>query len=296
MPMPNDLVLVRHGESDGNVVTHAARQGDLTGYTEAFATTPGHQWRLTAMGRLQAAVIGAWVTQTFPALTTDQAGVAAPGVDDRAVGDAPERPGTSFDRCYVSPYVRTRETAGHMGLPGSRWLMNRALRERDWGDIGSMPRQRFAANYPDNARMKERDPLYWAPPGGESIAHVAEDRVRNVLATLQRECEGGSVLMVTHGELMWAFRMVLERWNDEDFCRYDKDEAQKIHNCMAWHYTRVNPVTGAIASRLSWVRSATPVIVDGRASVVVTPFRYFPFAGLSSEELLTSVENVPSLP
>ena len=58
MTMPNDLVLVRHGESEGNVATEAAKSGDHHLFTDAYMTTPGHQWRLTERGRYQAATIG----------------------------------------------------------------------------------------------------------------------------------------------------------------------------------------------------------------------------------------------
>ena len=51
MSMPRDLVLVRHGESEGNLATQAARQGDLRFHTDAFTTTPGHRWRQTATGK-----------------------------------------------------------------------------------------------------------------------------------------------------------------------------------------------------------------------------------------------------
>jgi len=48
--MPNDVVLVRHGESEGNVVVEAGKTDDRRHFTDEFMTTPGHLWRLT-MGR-----------------------------------------------------------------------------------------------------------------------------------------------------------------------------------------------------------------------------------------------------
>ena len=129
----------------------------------------------------------------------------------------PDCPG--FDLMVVSPYVRARETAAHLALPDTAWVGNRALRERDWGDIGSMAREEFeqVPRFVENARMRRHDPLYWVAPGGESIAQIAEDRVRNVLDSLHREASDQRVLCVTHRELMWAMRLVLERWSDEEF-------------------------------------------------------------------------------
>jgi broad specificity phosphatase PhoE len=267
--MPDNLVLIRHGQSEGNVATDAAKDGDLQYFTDAFTTTPGHQWRLTDLGREQAAAIGEWVTAQF---------------------------GT-FGRYYVSPYVRTMETAGSLALPGAQWLLNRALRERDWGDIGSMTREVFADRYPDSALQKRIDPLYWKAPGGESIAGVAEDRVRNVLSTLHRECSEADVVAVTHGELMWAFRLVLERWDDGEFVRRDDDKAEKIHNCMALHYTRLDPQTGERAGRLGWLRKARPVPAEDGSGwqVQVGEWLELTKPARSNEELLASIETVPSL-
>lgn len=272
MSMPDNFVLVRHGQSEGNLATDASKDGDDHYYTDAFLTTPGHQWRLTEFGQEQAKTIGVWLAQEFP----------------------------TFDRYYVSPYVRTRETAGTMGLPHAEWMMNRALRERDWGDIGSVPRKDFLTRpeFRENAKMFKMDPLYWMPPGGESIAHVAENRVRNILSTLHRECAEQDVIAVSHGEMMWAFRIMLERWNDEEYIAFDADKSMKIRNCQAIHYTRINPVTGERHKRLAWVRTATPAINEATGTwtdVVVSDWRRFDSALMNNEELLASVKVVPTL-
>lgn len=266
MVMPNDVVLVRHGESEGNVAMEAGKTGDRRHFTDEFMTTPGHQWRLTATGRAQAQAIGAWISEE--------------------IGD--------FDRYYVSPYVRTKETAGHLGLDGAQWRLNRALRERDWGDIGARPIEEFE-NRPEfewSAATKRSDPLYWVAPGGESIAHVAEDRVRNVLDTLHRECADQRVICVCHGEVMWAFRLVLERIDDADFVTLDKDRSEKIRNCTALHYTRVDPDTGQQARRPMWVRRAHPVLGGEGWTVEVGPWRRIEFRLPTNDELLNDVATV----
>lgn len=267
MSMPRDLVLVRHGQSEGNVATTAAKHGNHAYYTDKYMATPGHQWRLTELGRSQAATIGAWITKNLGA----------------------------FDHHYVSPFVRTQETAGNLALPNSQWLLNRALRERDWGDIGSMRKDTFEATYPDNFWMQKNDPLYWTPPGGESIAMVAEDRVRNVLNTWHREASSDRVIAVSHGEAMLAFRLVLERLSDTAFAEIEANDAENIKNCEAFHYTRIDPDTNLTMPRLSFVRRARPVQKDGEWCVEVSPWRQFSSHAYSSEELLANVENVPRL-
>lgn len=272
MSMPRNLVLVRHGQSEGNVATDAAKNGNIQHYTDNFVNTPGHQWRLTEKGRLQAKAIGSWLRSELRA-------------DD-------------YDRAMVSPFVRTRETAAYLGL-NQQWIMNRALRERDWGDIGSVPRTEFETldKYADNFHQRQIDPLYWCPVNGESIAHVAENRVRNVLSTLHRENSMEDVIAVSHGEMMWAFRMVLGYWTDEEFVRRDEDKSQKIHNCQAIHFTRENPYYPTqIAGRISWVRMIRPIINDdGSSTIEVGEWEEIRKPSLSDEELLTSIANVPYL-
>lgn len=303
MGMPDNLVLVRHGESEGNVATTLSKAGDNSWYTDAFTTTPGHQWRLTAKGRQQARTSGEWITRHVTA---------------------------AFDGFYVSPYVRTRETAGTLSLPGARWRLNRALRERDWGDIGSLTKTEFNSSdmFSLSKLMRDIDPLYWVPPGGESIGQVAEDRVRNVLDTLHREQAGKDVICVTHGEAMWAFRLVLERLDDDQFVALDNDKSERIHNCEVIHYTRINPFAtdrqlrrlrkqtrgwaetyprlglllygppdeGVRSRRLSWMRRAYPVIDDnGQWRMEVGEWAEIEFTTRSNDELLDSVADVPSL-
>ncbi len=262
MAMPNDLVLVRHGESEGNLALDAAKRGNDHLYTDEFMTVPGHRWRLTPQGCNQAKAIGEWIGRM-----------------------------DAFDRYYCSPYVRTKETAGHLGLQGAQWRLNRALRERDWGDIGSLPMSKFKkkSRYEDNVRVWKLDPLYWVVPGGESIAQVAEDRVRNVIDTLHRECAGKRVICVCHGEVMWAFRLVLERIDDDDFVKLDADEAEKIHNCSAFHYSRIDPKTGEQKDRLSWVRRAYPVFEEGKWEVKESEWMPVDFRLYSNEALLESL-------
>ena len=89
MSMPLDLYVIRHGESEANVIVQAGEQGDNSLYTQDNVTVPDRSWRLTATGRKQADCIGRW-------LVSQQ---------------------QLFDRYMVSPYVRTRETAAPWPCP-----------------------------------------------------------------------------------------------------------------------------------------------------------------------------------
>lgn len=249
MTTPDDLVLVRHGESVGNVAAHAERAGDLSKYTKEYSSTPGHRWPITATGIAQVGCTGAWLGTEFV-----------------------REDGTLFDQHYASPFTRSRQTAGHLGLMHQRvppvspqWRVNRALRERDWGDVGSISRTEFRSRpeYALSARHQSSNPLYWTPPGGESIAWVAENRVRNVLDTLHREAAGAQVIAVTHGEMMMAFRLVLERLSDTDFEAMVADRSQRPSNGGVLHYSRTGPTERTGHQHLRWLRQAAPVLVEG---------------------------------
>lgn len=231
MAMPNDLVIVRHGHSEGNLVMGNVKKGDDSFLTAEFREVPGHRWRLTSEGREQARAAGEWIRQH---------------IDKR------------FDRYYASPFVRTMETAALLDLTQAEWRLDQRLRERDWGEINSVPPGEHRSLYPQNALIKKIDALYWRPPAGESIADVRL-RVRSFFDTMHRECEGQTVIVVTHGEFMSAARASLEYMSDSDWVAADSDRAFKIHNTHIYHYSRRDPETGEIGKYTNWRRSVCPL-------------------------------------
>lgn len=303
MSMPEHLVLIRHGESEGNVATRAARKGDESAFTDEFVTIPGRKWALTAKGRAQAECVGAWLMDEKRSGSFSRTGIGH---------------SETLARYFASPFTRTKQTAAHLWLldldwrdpktgesRSVRWRLNRTLRERDWGDIETIPQRVFQSDpaYSLNARKKEIDPLYWRPPGGESICDVAENRVRNFLDTLHRECSSHAVFTVTHGEFMRATRLVLERADDETYESWDDDPAQKIHNCEVIHYSRRVPERGflgrfeqpgapsrcwPIRERITYVRRARPVEqADGSFVMQADPWSEISFTEPTNAELLT---------
>lgn len=260
MAMPEELVLVRHGHSEGNLAVDYSKQGDDSFYTPDFRERPGHRWRLTEEGRGQAKTAGQWILKNIS---------------------------EEFDRYYVSPYIRAKETAGLLDLPDAKWRIDPRLRERDWGDISSLPRSEFKKLYPQNAFIKETDALYWRPPGGESIMDVRINRVRSVFDTLHRETPNQKILIVTHGEFIWATRPEIEYMSDEEWLEADNDPLQKINNAQVIHYSKTNPRTGEKDKYLSWVRSICP----WRNSIDIewTPIERYTFA---NEELLEQVAEI----
>ncbi len=230
MAMPNELVLVRHGHSEGNLAVEKSREGNDGLYTSEFREKPAHRWKLTEEGQRQSKITGKWILKNIS---------------------------NKFDRYYVSPFSRTCETAGLLGLPNAEWRIDQRLRERDWGDIGTLPHSEFRDIYPQNAIIKRVDRLYWRPPGGESIADVRQ-RVRDFFDTLHRECDGMRVIVVTHGEFMWAIRAELEYINDKDFIIADENPSLKIYNTHILQYSRKDPISGMYGDYLDWTRNVCP--------------------------------------
>jgi broad specificity phosphatase PhoE len=60
MTMPRDLLVVRHGESEGNVAQAAVKRGDDS-LMRQLDTVHTELWRLSPLGRRQARAAGEWV-------------------------------------------------------------------------------------------------------------------------------------------------------------------------------------------------------------------------------------------
>ncbi len=229
--MPIDLVLVRHGESEGNVARRYSEKGDNSFFTEQFRNRHSSRLRLTDKGRQQARMAGMWIKKNI---------------------------GTSFDRYFAAPYARAMETGALMEFPDANWHLDFYLRERDAGLYDILPEDEKMKRYPEEYKQYMLDPFYWTPPNGESIAQVCL-RADRVLHTLHRECSDQRVLISSHGLMMWAFIIRIERLTPMQYLNRSQSKKYKIHNCQIIHYSRRNSKTGELARRCEWVRSVCPV-------------------------------------
>lgn len=219
--MPMDLVLVRHGDSEGNAFKRLQQNtADERTFEEVFANRHSSSFRLTDLGISQAEQAGKWIREHLF--------------------------GGRFDRYYASSYLRAMETASRLDLPGAKWYQEPCLRERDWGDLDIMSETERRKYFAASLRMKGITPLYWIPPNGESIMHACETRVYRMLGTLARECADKRVIIVAHGEIMKCFRILLERIPEHVYNELDAstDKADLIFNCQIIHYARRDPETG----------------------------------------------------
>jgi NAD+ kinase len=237
MALPIDLVLVRHGQAEGNMAKRLSERGDHTAFTEAFRKRHSASFRLTDKGRSQAKVTGDWIRREFCE------GIGKYG----------------FDRCVTSEYLRAMETAALLGLPDAKWFCDFYLTERDWGELDVCPENEREEKFGDELRRREVEPFFWRPPNGESFADLCL-RVDRVLQTLHRECDDKRVLIVCHGEVMRAFQVRLERMSQTRFKEIISRKLRRdaIYNCQVVHYSRRNPLTGQLGKYADWVRSVCP--------------------------------------
>ncbi len=194
---PRRIVLVRHGQSRGNV--------DPT----AYATTPDWKLDLTSTGREEARDAGRRLRTML-----DKDGQGAEGARSKLF-------------VYCSPYSRCQQTLAEM-LIGARipeaelmaHMQEPRLREQDFGNFQDPDEMALLKDQ----RGKFGRFFYRFPHGGESGADVY-DRVSTWLETLFREMQGPlidedtTLLIVTHGITARLFLMRWYHWTVDEFER-----------------------------------------------------------------------------
>jgi alpha-ribazole phosphatase len=118
----------------------------------------------------------------------------------------------SIAAIYSSPRSRALESARVLAGGRSRPIeIVEDLREIDFGDFEGLTYDEIAARYPDLYRLWMEKPTEIQFPNGESFAEMRV-RVLKAFDTIQREREGQTVAIVSHGGvnrilLAWALQM-----------------------------------------------------------------------------------------
>ena len=235
MGLPLDLVLVRHGQSEGNAAMQLSRAGNDDAILEVYKNRHSASLHLTEKGRSQALQAGKFILNEF---------------FKESIG---------FDRYYTSEYLRAIETAGLLHLPGAKWYCDFYLAERDWGQLEACSETERKEKFGQELQQQIDEPFFWRPPSGESFAELCL-RVDRVLDTLHRECDGGRVLIICHGEIIRAFQTRIERLSQMRFKELFKsnNDFDHIYNGQIVHYTRRDPGSGTICPSMGWVRWIRP--------------------------------------
>lgn len=194
---PVELLLVRHGESLGNVARVRAK---AEGAPVMDIEQRDADVALTDLGRRQSAALGRWLS----ALPADR------------------RP----EAVWSSPYRRTADTAAialdvaGLDLPVRT---DERLRDREMGILDRLTGAGIAEQHPDEGdRWRWHGKFYYRPPGGEAWTDVAL-RVRSVLADLDRFEDGRRVLVVCHDAVVYLTRYVCEQLSEPDLVRIAGD-------------------------------------------------------------------------
>jgi len=229
---PIDLVLVRHGESEGNLAQDRSRRGVESDWQSDFSERHSSRYRLTDKGRTQANASGEFIKENiYP----------------------------HFDRYYTSEYVRAMETAALLGFDHADWFVEFNLREKDNGILGSLSQNQRTGEYAKELARRDRDIFYFEPPGGESISTMC-GRVDRFLKSLERDCAGLRVIVVCHGNIMEGFRLLLEGITQFQWLKLkeSKNPYDHIHNCQIFWYSRRAPTNYKVHYKVSYVKRICP--------------------------------------
>jgi broad specificity phosphatase PhoE len=213
---PQEIWLVRHGQSAGNVARDAAEAAAARHIeiAERDVDVP-----LSELGVRQSQALGSW----FAALPPDQ------------------RPNVVLH----SPYRRAIETAAllmtRLEREGLTVQVDERLREKEFGILDRLTTHGIAHKYPELYEQRQHvGKFYFRPPGGESWCDVIL-RLRSVLDTLTREYCRERVLIVGHQVIVNCFRYLFERLDEAAIL--DADRAGDVPNCSVTSY-RFDPEQG----------------------------------------------------
>jgi broad specificity phosphatase PhoE len=190
---PDRLLLVRHGESVGNLADAEARQ---RGADRLDLDARDADVELSETGQKQADAVGRWLARF----------------------DGDDRP----TLVVSSPYRRAADTARRAvaGL-GLEVVLDERLRERDLGVFDGLTGHGIRSEYPEEAeRRKKLGKFYYQPPSGESWSDVVL-RVRHLMADVREGFDGAHVWLFTHQAVIMSFRYVLEGLTEQELLELD---------------------------------------------------------------------------
>jgi len=185
-----ELLLVRHGESTGNVAAAAA---SAAGADEIDVGQRDADVPLSPTGEEQAQALG----NALAALSADA------------------RPQSVWSSPYERALQTTRIALDSAGLD-MKVRIDERLRDRELGVLDLLTMEGVKSRHPDEAERRQwLGKFYHRPSGGESWADLAL-RIRTLLADLDREENGRRVLLVCHDAIILVFRYVCERLSEHE--------------------------------------------------------------------------------
>ncbi|MFZ1243041.1 MAG: histidine phosphatase family protein [Candidatus Saccharimonas sp.] len=178
--------LVRHGQSEGNVIEDDCRENSANERTIQDIDWDADDWNLTEVGRAQSVQTGAYL---------------------RAVG-------LDSGNCeiWTSPLSRARETASHLGLIAVSKVVD-SLYERRTVNVSYMDIReavRSASSEKEARRIAMRDTFNERVEPLETML----ERISPVVDRLKEE-DKPNIVIVSHGYIMLGMRALLEELDEE---------------------------------------------------------------------------------
>jgi ribonuclease H / adenosylcobalamin/alpha-ribazole phosphatase len=206
---PDNLWIIRHGQSAGNVARDAADEAALDRIAIHGRDV---DVALSVLGKEQATALGQWFAQSS------------------------EQP----DVVFASPYRRAMETAHVLRRAGRiehvPLVADERLREKEFGILDGYTLSGVRRHFPEQADLRRvLGKFYHRPPGGESWCDVIL-RLRSLLDTVVLHHAGRNVLIVGHQVVVLCLRYILEDMNEQQILEIDA--AGDVANCSVTHYRR----------------------------------------------------------
>lgn len=236
--LPKNIIFMRHGMSESNVVYRESRRGNEKLFTDDFYHRDDADMRLTRTGIHQAMAASEFIKEKLSDI--------------------------NFTQFYCSSFVRAMETASFLTcFKDPKWIIHWELAERDWGDVNFHTVKSREEEYARAFETKEKNPFEWKPDNGESMRDAAIRAQAFINELEKQQYPNASAMIVCHEEIMRAFRVILEKRTPQDYIDLEyPDESERLHNCCMIHYTRISPEGGYDFGRIGWYRLLDPLNPD----------------------------------
>ena len=202
-------MIVRHGQSLYNEERELVNRGILKTYTKKIKGVRNADIPLSKKGRAQAERTARFLKKQY--------------------GD--------FDLIFVSPFIRATETARIIAkkFPRARFTVEERIREKEFGIADGLTPRELETIFPyEYARKQKEKKYYFRPIGGESYPDL-NLRVWSFITSIVREYPRKKILVVSHSAVMLAFRKLLEKFNETEILRIDRED--ELKNCAMILYS-----------------------------------------------------------
>lgn len=207
---PNQIWIVRHGESAGNVARDVA---DFAGHARIDIAERDVDVSLSARGQEQSDVLAAW----FGGLPVS------------------EQPDVILASPYKRAFLTAKTIASQLSArPRLTVNVDERLREKEFGILDRLTRRGIAELHPDQAEFRRiLGKFYHRPPAGESWCDVIL-RLRSMLDTISLHYANRRVLIVAHQVVVLCMRYIIENLSEEQILEIDRQG--DVSNCGVTEY------------------------------------------------------------